>query len=208
MITVATSIAQGSGEVPKNVGLNSILLFDASSNPGTTFDWDLISKPKESSIGIDVPNARAVRLGPIDKYGVYLVKLIIDQFLYNPQMTTVAINVPESVSPEVAPDPLFDTGGSIRNFSFELPGVYPGTAAYWETIDDNNILATYGGISRGLIIPQNFDPTSGERVFCMGDDQEIPGFFGLNTEFSITQEVDLTNATFLTIDIKFKPPKP
>lgn len=208
MISVSASIAQGSGEVPKNVGLNSILLFDASSNPGTTFDWDLLSKPLESGLMLDVPNARAVRLGPIDKYGVYLVRLVIDRFLYNPQMTTVAINVPESISSEVAPDPLFDTGGSIRNFSFELPGRYPGTAAYWETVDDNDLLQTYGGISRGLIVPQNFDPTSGEHVFCLGDDQEIPGFFRLNTEFSITQEVNLTNATFLTVDIRFKPPKP
>jgi urease beta subunit len=106
MLTVSTTIIQGSGEAPKSAGLNSVVLLDASSNDGTTFDWDIISRPKGSNLMLDVPNGRAVRLGPIDKYGVYFVKLIVDQFLYNPQFTTVAINVPESVSIDTAPNPL------------------------------------------------------------------------------------------------------
>lgn len=208
MLNISANVIRGSGTAPKNVGLGDVVLLDATSNDGTTFEWDILSRPNGSNVMVDAPMGRAVRLGPIDVYGVYLAKLIVDRDLPRPQTKLVSITVPQSISPNYPPEPLFTQGGSIRNFAFSLPGTNAGEALYWETVDENNILEIQGGITRGLIIPQNFVPPVGTHAMCLGDDQQIHAFFGIDTEFSITQEVDFSRATVLTIEIKFEPPVP
>jgi len=205
MITISATLVEGSGTAPKDVGLNSIILLDASANEGSSFAWAIISKPENATPSLDSPTQNSTRLRLLEYYGVYLVQLWIDTDLARPQTRTISIVVPQPISIlPTAPDPIFDTGGRARNFAFSLPGVLAGYAADWAVEDDAGVLVQHAGTLRGRISPLNYTPTVGDSAFCLGDD--IGGNV-LTTDgdvFSISQEMNFTGIDTINIDIKFR----
>lgn len=203
MISVTQYVVSGSGEIPNSLEIGDTIGLDASGNSGTFFEWELVSKPKDSNAVLSSPISSVTQLGPVDAIGVYLTKLIIDRGLPTEAYRLLSFSVPaENI---VFPDaPEFGQGGNVRNFSFELPGSYAGYAAHWAVLDESNILSAQAGILRGRIIPTNFNPTHGDYAFCLGDDIGSIASFYIGDEFSISQNVDFTFTSTLKIDIKFR----
>jgi hypothetical protein len=205
MIEFITTFLSGSGTIPKDIGIGSLVQIDASSNGATSYEWTILSKPAESTAIIQNPGASAARFGPLDVAGVYLVKLDINSYEAAPQSRVLALSAPGTVSAlPAAPDPLFDTGGNVLNFSFELPGILQGWAADWNIEDTADLLDKHAGTARGRITPLNFDTSSGAYVFCLGDDISNTASVDKDSVFSISQEVDLTNVTTLRVTIKYR----
>lgn len=205
MIIVNTSIAQGGGTLPKDLDLNSIILLDGSTNEGNAFEWEMVSKPENSMAIIQSPITATTKVGPLDLVGVYQLRLWVNRNMYGQSSKTVTLNVPDVVSPLPLPgDPLFDTGGRIRNFSFELPGPLAGLAAWWSLRDDANILdSAQAGVSRGRCTPTNFAAPSGDYAMVLGDDAGDEADFSTGEEFSVSQDVDFTNMNILELQLKF-----
>ena len=199
------SIAKGGGTLPKDLDLDSVVLLDASNNDGNAFEWEMLSKPENSLALLQSPILSITRLGPLDVVGVYLVKLWINRNQHNQQTRTLVLNAPAAISPLPLPeDPLFDSGGRVRNFSFELPGPLAGWAAYWTLVDDADILdSPRAGVSRGRCEPTNFQTSSGDHAMVLGDDKSSETPFLIGEEFSVSQEIDFTNMNILEITLKF-----
>jgi len=204
VISISTQLLHGSGTLPE-VSLGSIVGLSTEIASGSLVFWNLASKPDGSLAYLHSPSQASTRLQNLDICGVYLVELWVDFGTPQQQFRTTTVVVPPSVSPlPPPPEPLYDTGGRVRNFSFELAGVVPGEALYWDTLDVADLLAHYAGISRGRITPVNFTVTSGVYVMCLGDD------VGNNSDvlasgevFSVSQVVDLTNVDTLTLQMKY-----
>jgi len=204
LVTIATSILTGTGTAPKNLGVGSEILLDASANTGTTYDWEILSKPKTSETYLKSPNMVRTAI-VVDTKGVYQIRLVIDRDEPYVQTGILSLNAPGAISVlPVSDAPVFSTGGRIRNFSFELPGVLAGWAANWLVQDDSSILASHAGTTRGRIIPTNFEVTSGKYAMCLGDDIGNSNFFGIDDIFSVEQDVDFTGMTILKLQIKFR----
>lgn len=205
MITINTSILGGDNILNKNLSLNCSLILSAFATDAVLYEWELMSLPEDSIAVIEAPNVQITKFGPLDKTGVYQLKVWTDRNQYNQQQRTICLSVP-GVSPQpIPPSPGFEAGGGrVRNWSFELPGDRPGEAAHWFTIDDGNILINpNAGITRGRCIPTNFNVTSGRYAMVLGDDlgtalSTIP----VGGEFSVEQDVDFTSMTVLELELK------
>ena len=204
MLSVTQGFVEGAGTIPTAIDVGSIVSLDASANSATFFEWSLMSAPQESVARLYSPVSSVTQIGPLDKVGVYLFQLYIDRGLSTQKNRILSLSVPAAGAVAAPPIPEFGSGGSIRNFSFELPGDFPGYAAYWDVVDDANILAAQAGILRGRIVPTNFAPTKGDYAFCLGDDISGEANFYVDNEFSISQEVDFTGVTTLKLDLKFR----
>lgn len=206
MANIQLTMISGSGVLPKQVGLNAIILCDASNLNGNTYQWLLESKPETSTAYFSNPIGATTKLKNIDIEGVYNFYVISDQGAYNQKIVYSAISVPGSISPLPLPEePLYDTGGRVRNFSFELPGLLPGYADSWTIKDDGNILDNYAGSQRGRIMPINFVMHSGKYVMCLGDDLQAAATLTANQEFSISQDIDFRDISVLKVELKFIP---
>lgn len=210
MAGIQLTLLQGTGTVPKNVGLNSLVLCDASGLSGGTYQWTMVSKPEGSDAYFNAPTLSITRLNTINKVGVYSFSVVTDQGAYNEKSAFMAISVPGSISPLPVPaEPTYDTGGSgtgrVRNFSFELPGLLPGHANSWTIHDDADILANFAGTQRGRIMPVNFVMHHGKYVMCLGDDLQNSAEMVVGQEFSISQDIDLRDITTLKIELKLTP---
>lgn len=204
MVTVATSILSGSGTLPKDLFIGAQVLLDASGTTATSYDWEILSKPETSSAYLTSPNLVRTVI-TLDKQGVYQIRLVADREEPSRQTKILSLNSVGSRSTlPVAGEPLFSTGGRVRDFSFELPGALEGWAANWVTTDDADILDTGAGITRGRIIPTNFEVTSGKYAMCLGDDIGNSNFFGIGDIFSVEQDIDFTNMHVLKLQIKFR----
>lgn len=204
MLTVSMSIVSGTGTLPKDVSIGSVLLLDASNNIGSKFSWSVLSKPDDSMAVLRSPISSSTKFGPLDQVGVYQIKVAVDEGESTYQQKMLAVSVPPShgVQP-IPPQPEFSGGGGlVRNGTFSLPGILPGWAAYWTIIDDADILSEHAGITRGRCIPTNFD-SDGSYVMCLGDDIGLDHTVAKGDEFSVSQTVDFTNATVLRVSIKF-----
>lgn len=203
MLDVDTKIVEGNGTLPKEVGLNSWLFLDASSNTGNTFEWDLVSAPENSNPIFTSPITSTTKFGQLDKVGVYQIRLWINRNMYGQKSKTISFNVPGTISDLPLPsDPDFYKGGSVRNGNFELPGILPGWALFWTTVDTEGLLDEHAGVTRGRCIPTNFTATD-QYVMCLGDDIGLEDDFEIGGEFSVEQEVDVTNAKYLKLALKF-----
>jgi hypothetical protein len=214
--TINSSVIEGGGTLPKDININSVVYLDASGNDGKTFEWEFVALPESSAAVIRNPNSSTTRVGPLDKKGVYQIKLTIDRNAATQKVKTLALNVPgqKSILP-IAGEPAYDTGGRVRNFSFELPGALAGYAEGWDTRDDAGILNSFAGIVRGRCTPTNFQLDSGNYAMVLGDDigGSIPNTTGAGggdipdisrgDVFAVTQEIDLTDVDVLNVEIKF-----
>jgi len=199
---VVSSIISGTGKAPKNIGVLAKVLLSAPDITVQAYEWDLLSAPENSNAVLSDPTISTPTI-ILDKIGVYLIRLIANRYEQTMKTSTIALNVPGGISP-MPPDPLFATGGRIRNFSFELPGIFPGWAHNWITRDDANVLSNGAGITRGRIIPANFNVNSGYYAMCLGDDDALPQYFRVGDIFSISQEVDFTDMHVLKFQFKFR----
>lgn len=207
MVNITAYLLSGTGTVPKQVSKDAVVLLILNSDITGTYDWEFVGKPPAANVVIQAPTSKATKIGPFNSYGVYQVRGWVNRGAWNQQSRTVSIGVPQSIGPlPTPPEPLFATGGEIRNFSFELPGVHPGEADEWDTRDDADILSTWGGITRGRIIPTNFVVPSGLYAMCLGDDLHKTHSFLIGQIFAVSQEVDFTNANILKVHVKFEKP--
>ena len=205
MLNITQNFVSGTGTIPKEIEVNSVIALDASSNNGTQFEWDFLSKPEESNARLYAPISAVTRIGPLDRVGSYLFQLWVDRGRPTQRTRSFSLSVPGEKSTAPAPTPPeFGQGGRVRNFSFELEGEYPGYAAYWDVEDSEGVLHSQGGILRGRIVPTNFIPTKGEYVFCLGDDIAGTADFTVGGEFSISQRIDFTGINLLQMDLKFR----
>lgn len=203
MVLVNMTFVNGSGTLPKDVSVGSIVDLDASPNNASTYEWEFLSLPPASKAFIYTPIQAKTKIGPLDTPGVYHLRLCINRNI-KLRTKTITLSVPgDSGSIVTPPEPLFDTGGRVRNFSFELPGIFEGEAAYWDTIDDAPTLIAQAGTLRGRIAPANFNTTSGIYAFCLGDDLLSKCNFKIGEEFSISQDIDFTGMNILKFSIKY-----
>lgn len=202
MTIINTQIARGSGTLPKDISKDALVYLDASVNAGRVFEWETLSKPGTSRAVFSSPISSATKFGPLDTYGVYLVKLWINRNQYDQKVKTLALNVPETVSGNTPVTPKFKSGSIVRNRDFDTGEALPGFAAWWTIEDDADLLANYAGESRGRCIPQNYD-SDGEYVMVLGDDLGRDSPMAVGDVFSVSQEIDLTNINTLTINLKF-----
>lgn len=202
MIQINTSIARGGGTLPKDISKNALVYLDASDNAGRAFEWETLSKPETSKAVFSSPITSITKFGPLDVYGVYLVKLWINRNQYDQKIKTLALNVPRSVSGNVPVTPEFKMGSVIRNRDFNTEGALSGFAAWWTVEDDAGLLNNHAGVSRGRCVPQNYD-SNGEYVMVLGDDLGTDSPMGVDDTISISQEIDFTNVNILTINLKF-----
>jgi len=180
---------------------------DASNNDGQSFEWEIVSKPKTSKAVIQSHMTSISIVGPLDVVGVYCIRLWINHNEYNQKNKTISLNVPGKISLAPFPDdPLFDSGGRVRNFSFELPGILAGYPANWDVVDDAGLLNSIrAGLTRGRCIPNKFSTVSGKYVMVLGDDEEFTdNEMAVGDEFSIVQEIDFTNMNILEVTLKFR----
>jgi len=202
---ITATLVRGSGTAPKNITVGSYILLQGIPLSGSLYAWELISSPSANNTILDNPSGPYTRVGPLDKEGVYLVYFYRNPGTSDQRIYTIALNVPGTISPvPSASDPLFDSGGRVRNFSFELPGIILGTAADWATEDDAGLLVVGGGVVRGRITPANFTVTSGRYAMCLGDDIGNTGDINVGDEFSISQELDFTDVNTLSLQIKYR----
>lgn len=206
MGSIQLTFLEGSGTLPKQVALNSVVLCDASNLNGSTYQWIIESKPEGSSAYFANPTGTTTKLKNIDMTGVYNFYVISNQGAYNQKIAYSAISVPGSISPLPLPEePIYDTGGRTRNFSFELPGLLPGYPNGWTIRDDADLLSNNAGTQRGRIMPVNFVMHSGKYVMCLGDDLQAAASMLAGQEFSISQDIDLRDITTLKVELKFTP---
>lgn len=202
MLTVNTQVIKGEGSVPKDIGLNSVVELDGSSNTGI-MEWEMLSKPKESNAFIYNPIVSKTKIGPLDKQGVYVVRLWSNRNAYNEENKIVSLAVPVTNTGIQAETPTFSTGGGkIRNWSFEIGGPLPGWALFWTTIDDAEILSVHAGITRGRCVPTNFEPV-GDYAMALGDDIGLNASFSVGDVFEVYQDVDFTNMNNLKLILKY-----
>ena len=202
MVTINSSIARGSGTLPKEISKDALVYLDASANAGRMFEWETISKPETSKAVFNSPITKTTKFGPLDNYGVYLLKLWIDRNQHDQKTKTLALNVPKTVSGNIPTTPDFKAGSIVRNRDFSTGGILPGWAAWWTIEDDAGLLDNYAGESRGRCIPQNYD-SNGNYVMVLGDDLGRDSPIDVGDVFSVSQEIDLTGITTLTINLKF-----
>lgn len=203
MLFINTQIARGSGTLPKEISKDALVYLDASANVGRAFEWETISKPETSNAVFSSPILATTKFGPLDAYGVYLVKLWINRNQHDQKTKTLALNVPETVSGNVPTTPAFKAGSIIRNRDFDTGGPLPGYAAWWTIEDDAGLLnSVHAGVSRGRCIPQNYD-SDGAYVMVLGDDLGTDSPMDVGDVFSVSQEIDLTNINTLTVNLKF-----
>lgn len=208
MLQISTEIVSGAGALPKDVDIDSVIMLDASDNIGTvTFEWEVISKPEDSTSLFTDPISSTTRFGPLNTTGVYLLRLTTNRNLPSQQTKTVVISVPvDVVTPPDPPTPNFRHSGKlVRNGSFELPGPFDGWAAYWTVTDTAGVLNERAGITRGRCIPTNFVPTN-QYAFVLGDDIGGTVDSSVGEYFEVSQEIDFTNSKTLTITIQFRAP--
>ena len=205
MANISASLMSGTGTPPKDIGAGSFVLLRSLVDTADMYTWELVSTPEASTARLENPIGSFTRLGPLSDSGVYLVYLYTNIGMYDQKLYTIALNVPGVISPRTLPDsPLFDTGGRVRNFSFELPGVSTGKAANWVTVDDANLLGTWGGTRSGRIVPIDFTVISGMYAMCLGDELADTSTFLVDDTFSVSQDVDFTGINTLSIQIKYK----
>jgi len=204
VISISSQLLSGSGTLPE-VSLNAVVGLSIEIAAGSAVFWNLASKPDGSLAYLHSPSQASSRLQNLDKYGVYLVELWINLGTPQQQFRTTTVVVPPPASPlPPPPEPLYDTGGRVRNFSFELAGVVSGEALYWDTLDVADLLAHYAGVSRGRIEPVDFTTTSGVYAMCLGDDVgNNSDILATGQVFSVSQVVDLTNVDTLTLQMKY-----
>ena len=206
MINIISNIASGGGTIPKEIEEDSTLTLDASNNTGQTFSWEMLSKPENSNAFISGPISRITKFGPFDTVGVYLVKLVINRDTPTQQIKILSFSVPGQASHLPSPEkPNFEySGGLIQNGSFEASGILPGWAAYWTVTDIAGMLDEFAGVTRGRCIPTNFQPPHGLYSMVLGDDIGTSiDTISDGDEFSVDQNVDLTNAETITLVLKF-----
>ena len=206
MITITSTLLSGNGTPPKDIRIGAYAELSAAGVSGSNVFWELVSSPENTIARIANPSGTAVEIGPLDTEGVYVVELYVDSGTANEKTKRYALNVLAAKSNNIPTDPSFRfNGGGIVNCTFDLPGTtYLGAFPGWDVSDLGGILNLYNGISRGTIIPTNFTPVAGDTVACLGDDSARVG--GMVTQrgtvFSITQNVDLTTVTTLTVTLK------
>lgn len=203
MLKITPSIVSGSGTLPKDISLGTSIVLTLNESAITYF-WELLSYPKESSVVLKSPAADHTIVGPLDTYGVYAVRVWLDKGLSTQKSKIISLHVPKTSTGVVALQPTENITGRVRNGDFELPGLSPGTAAFWNVTDDANILSSRAGTYRGRIKPSGFSPASGEYAMCLGDDNNNLEFFDVGKEFKISQQVDFTGVNVLKFKMKFR----
>lgn len=206
MVNVNTSIAEGSGTLPKEISINSSILVDASSNSAESYEWQILAKPENSTAFFTSPTSPISTFGPLDIVGVYQIKLILDSLGIKPKIKILSFSVPGAVSPIPLPNTpdFIPHYGSIENPRFEVAGDQSGWAADWVVLDTIGVLDSGAGSTRGRIIPTNFTP-SGTYCYCLGDDilGSTSTFIDPGEVFEISQEVNFTNANTLKVNLKY-----
>lgn len=171
------------------------------------YEWELLLAPKDSNAYLTIINQQSTKIGPLDKVGAYQIRAWINRGLTSQQSRVLVLSVPKTQTKYSPAAPNFDfpTTQRVRNANFELPGVLPGYALYWDIVDDANILSSGGGVTRGRIISPNFVAT---QIFCacLGDDQNVYARLLPGEIFSISQDVDFTGMKNLICNIKFGVP--
>lgn len=203
MIEITPSIAEGSGTLPKGIDINSTITLSVPLSSGSFFEWEIITKPEESSSIILVPNSNMTKL-VLDKVGVYSIRAWVDKNAITQKIGTITLNVPGSNFPiPNPPQPDLMISGRVQNGTFELAGVSPGWALYWTISDTENILAYNAGVNRGRIQPANFTVTKGNYAMCLGDDINASYDFKVGGVFEVSQNIDFTGMKRLSLDLKF-----
>jgi len=202
-LAINTHIASGDGEVPSKVRIGSTVRFVADGINTSDYWWEIISKPEKSSAYLTNMTSTSTNLVNIDRYGNYGIRLYTDRntAFQKSRLANILVPNPNNIH-VVPPEPLYDSGGRILNFSFELPGLIPGSALMWKIKDDAGLLSNFAGISRGRIVPTNFNITSGRHVMCLGDDVGNTSNYYPDQIFSVSQQVDLTDMRIMTLQIK------
>lgn len=207
MIIINLNLLSGTGSPPKDLGLNSFVSLVMSSDVAGIYEWELLLAPKDSNAYLSIINQQSTKIGPLDKMGAYQIRAWINRGLPSQQYRMISLSVPKTHIKYSPALPNFDspTGSKVRNANFELPGVLPGYALYWDVVDDASILSSGGGVTRGRIISPNFIAT---QIFCMclGDDQNVYARLLPGEIFGISQDVDFTNMKNLICGIKFVVP--
>lgn len=204
MLSISSSIVEGSGTLPKDVNRGSTVLLGATGASASTYEWELLSAPKTARAVLRSPVSQQTTLGPLGAYGVYVVRLWADRNRSSQSSAVLSLNVPATQTGVVAPALTYNFTGRIRNGDFELPGASAGEAAFWDVLDEENVLSVDGGETRGRIIPDDFTPSSGQYVFCLGDEDNATFSFRPNRIFSISQDVDFTGMSTLKLKFRFK----
>lgn len=204
MLSISTSIVEGSGSLPKSVEKNSTILLGATGEVANNYEWEILSAPKEADVIFRNPVAQQTTFGPLTEYGVYAVRLWADKNRATEKSASISINVPQTSTGVVAPEVTHNFTGRVRNGDFELPGILDGEAAFWNVTDEENILSVNAGLTRGRIIPTDFEPASGRYVFCLGDESNAIYSFAPDKIFSISQDVDFTGMSILQLKFRFK----
>lgn len=204
MLSISSSIIEGFGTLPKDVGKGSTVLLGATGESATSYEWEILSSPKTAQAVLRNPVSAQTTIGPLGDYGVYTVKLWADRNRSTQKSAILSINVPATQTGIVAPELTYNFTGRIRNGDFELPSAIPGEAAFWDVVDEENILGVSAGEARGRIAPDDFEPASGTYVFCLGDENNAIYSFRPNKIFSISQDVDFTGMSTLKLKFRFK----
>jgi hypothetical protein len=203
-LSIQASIVEGSGELPDQVGRNAIVSLQATGVQANTYTWFLLSKPQNSGAYITDPNSSRTKITNLDTFGNYHVQVWSDKDTFEQKTRTFSILVPNPSNVNVLPpEPLYDSGGRVLNFSFEVEGLLPGEASNWLTNDEANILDSGGGTTRGRIAPTNFNVNSGRFVMCLGDDIGVSGSFEVGQVFEVSQQVDLRGINTLQFQTRF-----
>jgi hypothetical protein len=205
VVNITSSILVGSGTLPKSVSRNAHLLLDASTSINArSYEWELVNKPNNAGPVIISPISSITRFGPLDEYGVYQIRCWINKHGQGEKSKHLTVSVPAVISstPTASTPNYARPTPGILNGSFEI-GIFglPGWALYWNIVDDANILDSGGGATRGRCIPTNFT-TDGTYAMTLGDDLGSSTNLRVGDEFSVYQDVDLTNRRTLKIKLK------
>ena len=206
MIDIITTLLTGTGTAPRNLDVGDTVQFQVTGVSGVEeYWWELVVKPEDSLAYLEKPTQSICRLVGLSVRGNYLVKVLTDRDTPRQKQKTAIVSIPSAISPlPLPPEPQYDNGGRVRNFSFRLPGVLPGYPDDWIVEDEEGVLDdSSAGITRGRIIPTNFETDGDSYVMCLGDDLGADVTYGVNGSFSISQDVNLKDVDILNIDIRF-----
>jgi hypothetical protein len=204
MIDITANVVEGTGTSPREIDVDDKLLLSVSSSLGEGFEWIILSKPETSSAFFTAPNANLTRI-VLDEIGVYHIQIVIDREAITQKSQTITLHVPGAASVVTAPQADFTPTGRVTNGTFQLAGVSAAFPFAWTVTDDANILnSVRAGVSRGRIIPTNFE-SNGLYVMCLGDEDTTldSSSMAIGDTFEISQNVDFTDMPNLKLTIKF-----
>lgn len=200
-MAIVTTLLSGTGSLPNNLVAGCTVQY-TSDIQAESYEWSILSKPETSNCYLDSPNSVSTRLVGIDVDGGVLVKLVINKDSIGERTFTSYISVPPTTPLPTPDEPSYTSDGLITNGKFQTSRE-TGIPAAWTIVDDNGILDSPNtGITRGRIIPVNYD-SDGRYVMCLGDELFATENFAVDSELSFSQDVDFTGVRTLTLNIKY-----